>query len=116
MSEPGERQRDVMFEYELDAPPEKVWQALTISDLREKWLPGADLADVEPVAFKAGEVIAFSMREDEPPFLESTVTFRIDANAGGGTTLKIWHVLTDQRVRQPPMAANGNTHCLMRAA
>ncbi|WP_440495982.1 SRPBCC family protein, partial [Serratia sarumanii] len=29
----------LILEYSLDAPPEKVWRALSIPELREQWLP-----------------------------------------------------------------------------
>lgn len=112
-TEPGQ---DLLFEYELDAPPEKVWRALSIAAFREKWLPDADLADAEPVASRPGEEIAFRIREDTPPFRESLVTFSIGVNANGGTSLRIVHTLTDKRLHQRRMAANTNAPCLMRAA
>ena len=34
---------DLVFEATLDAPPEKIWRALTIPALRDRWMdrPGA---------------------------------------------------------------------------
>src|SRR5690349_4244849 len=61
---------DLVFEYDLDAPPEKVWRAISIPALRDRWLPKGDLAQAEPVASKPGEEIAYAMRDDAPPFLE----------------------------------------------
>lgn len=54
------------------------------------------------------------MRDDEPPFLESLVTFQIRPNADGGTILRIVHGLEDERLGPP--AANSNQPWLMRAA
>lgn len=34
----------LVLEYEFDAPPAKVWRAVTIPALRERWLPDCDLA------------------------------------------------------------------------
>lgn len=116
MSEFTEKERDVTYECDLDASLEKVWRALTIRAFREKWFPDADLAEADPVALREGEEIAFAMREQEPPFLESTVTFRISANQEGGTTLRIVHALTDVRLREPPVGVNSNRPCLLRAA
>src|SRR5262245_19855207 len=65
---------DVVLDVELDAPPEKVWRAVSIPELREKWLPGADLANADPISSEPGEEIRYRMRDDEPPFLESEVT------------------------------------------
>lgn len=104
------------FEYELDAPPEKVWRALSIAEFRDKWLPKAALADAEPVGSAPGEEIRYRMREDEPPFLESVVTFQLRPNADGGTHLKIIHRLAARAQHALPRAANSNARCLMRAA
>jgi uncharacterized protein YndB with AHSA1/START domain len=110
-----EQADQLAFEYELDAPPEKVWRALTIAEFREKWLPKAALADTEPVYSAPGEEIGYRMRDDEPPFLESVVTFQVKPNADGGTDLRIIHRLSDPRL-QLPRPANSNARCLMRAA
>lgn len=107
----------LVFDYELDAPPQKVWRALSIAGLREKWLPKAALADAEPVRSVPGEEIGYRMRDDEPPFLHSTVTFQLSPNADGGTHLRIIHRLADRLARHElPRAANSNGRCLMRAA
>jgi uncharacterized protein YndB with AHSA1/START domain len=112
-----EQTEHLVLEYELDAPPEKVWRALSIAELLEKWLPKAALADAEPVCSVPGEEIRYRMRDDEPPFLEGMVTFQIRPNADGGTHLRIIHRLADARARrQLPRAANSNGRCLMRAA
>ena len=108
---------ELVFEFELDAPVEKVWRALGIRAFREKWLPATDLLDVEPVSSTHSEEVRYRMRDDEPPFLESIVTFQVLPNAVGGTRLRIVHDLVDTRVqRLPPRAANSNWPCLMRAA
>ena len=116
--ETEERAEDLVLEYELDAPPEKVWRAISSDELREQWLPKGDLAEAEPVSSTPGEEVRYRMREDEPPFLESIVTFQIAPAAGGGTRLRIIHGLADAglRRRQAPSAANSNRACLMRAA
>jgi uncharacterized protein YndB with AHSA1/START domain len=106
----------LVFEYELDAPPQKVWRALSIAGFREKWLPKAALADAEPVRSVPGEEIGYRMRDDEPPFLDSIVTFQLTPNADGGTHLKIIHRLDRQAELELPRAANNNGRCLMRAA
>ena len=108
---------DLVFEYELDAPPEKVWRAISIPAFRDRWLPKGDLAQVEPVASKPGEEIAYALRDNEPPFLESVVTFQVTLNAVGGARLKIIHGLVDARLeRHRPRAANSNSPGLMLAA
>lgn len=42
--------RQLVFAYQLDAPPEKVWRALSIPAFRERWLP----AEVEAVSAVPG--------------------------------------------------------------
>jgi uncharacterized protein YndB with AHSA1/START domain len=107
----------LVFDYELDAPPQKVWRALSIAGFREKWLPKAALADAEPVRSVPGKEIGYRMRDDEPPFLHSIVTFQLWPNADGGTHLRIIHRLADRRARRElPVPANNNGRCLMRAA
>ena len=106
--------KDLVLEFELDAPPEKVWRAISIPAFRDKWLPKEALVSAEPVSLDRGEEIRYSMREDEPPFLESVVTFQVRPNADGGTRLRIIHGLVS--ARQAPQAANNNWPCLMRAA
>lgn len=111
------RTQDLVFEYRLDAPPDKVWRAISIPAFREKWLPAEALASPRPVSSVPGEEVRYRVRDDEPPFLESVVTLRIAPAAGGGTTLRIVHSLTDERLQpQAPSAANDGWFALMRAA
>jgi uncharacterized protein YndB with AHSA1/START domain len=107
----------LVFDVELDAPPQKVWRALSIAAFRDKWLPKAALASSEPVRSVPFEEIGYRMRDDEPPFLHSVVTFQLAPTADGGTRLRIIHRLADGRTRhQLPLPANNNGRCLMRAA
>ncbi|CAI0714202.1 MULTISPECIES: SRPBCC family protein [Serratia] len=99
--------RQLVLEYPLDAPPEKVWRALSIPELRERWLPGRALADVEPLDATPGERIRYRMRDDQPPFLESVVTLQILPDTAGGSLLRIIHQLD---------AANDGLNVMMLAA
>lgn len=111
------RTKDLVQDYDLDAPPEKVWRAISIPALRDSWLPKGDLADAAPISSKPGEEVRYRMRDDEPPFLESIVTFQLSPNAVGGTRLRIIHGLdVAQLMLRTPRAANSNARCLMRAA
>jgi len=102
--------------HEFDAPPERVWQAVTVAELRKRWLPDADLASPEPVSATPPCDVSYRMREVAPPFLESTVTFRLEPNETGGTRLRIVHELTDARLANRRLRpANGNA-AMMRAA
>jgi len=116
-TEAGRQENDLVFEYELDASPEKVWRAVSIPAFREKWLPTRELAEADPIATEPGEQISYRMRDDEPPFLESVVTFQVRPDPNGGTILRIVHGLTDARLSpQMAPAANNNAPLLMRAA
>lgn len=97
----------LVLEYSLDAPPEKVWRALSIPELREQWLPAEDLAQAEPLAATPGEAVSYRLRDDRPPFLESVVTLQIVPDAAGGSLLRIIHQFD---------AANDGPTTVMRAA
>lgn len=109
-----ERARGLALEYDLDAPPEKVWRAISIPAFRDRWLPGGDLAQAEPVATEPGVEIRYRMRDGAPPFRDSVVTFRLRPGAAGGTILRVVHELAEARPTQaPPANRNGP---VMRAA
>ncbi len=111
------REKAIELEYELDAAPQKVWRAISIAEFRENWLPSGALADPEPASCKPGVEISYRMRESQPPFLESMVTFRIAPGIAGGTCLRVIHELNDTRTkRTAPAAANSNRVPLMHAA
>jgi hypothetical protein len=105
----------LVLEYDFDAPPEKVWRAVTIPALRERWLPDSELAGAEPESSVTGEEVRYLLRDSEPPFRESRVIFRIEPNEAGGTRFRIIQETCDDR-RTMPQAANNNGRCLMRAA
>jgi uncharacterized protein YndB with AHSA1/START domain len=86
-----EEAEEIALEYELDAPPEKVWRAVAVPAFRERWLPDADLAEPEPTATIPGVEVRYRMRDEGAPFPESTVTFRIEPGPRGGALLRIIH-------------------------
>jgi uncharacterized protein YndB with AHSA1/START domain len=104
---------EIAVEYALDAAPEKVWRAITIPGFREQWLPGADLAEPEPIAAVPGVEVRYRMREEGAPPIESTVTFRIEPDHRGGTLFRIIH-RTEGGARAPD--ANDNRRPLSLAA
>jgi uncharacterized protein YndB with AHSA1/START domain len=110
-SDTQDRAKQLVFECQLDAPPEKVWRALSIPAFRERWLP----AQVEALSSVPGEEMRYRLREEEPPFLESVVTFQL-APSEGGTELRIIHSLTDARLIETPAPANSNQPLMLRAA
>lgn len=84
----------VDLEVDLDAPPAKVWRALTERQALDRWLlPDAtgesgpsrcERIDAEP-----GRRVSYGLRDGER---DSIVTFSISRNAAGGTRLRIVHV------------------------
>jgi uncharacterized protein YndB with AHSA1/START domain len=112
-----ERKNGIELEYQLSEPPQKVWRAISTPELRQNWLPQDALANPEAIAVTPGKEVRYRLREDVPPFLESTVTFKISSNANGGTSLRIIHELDDARLRETEKtAANTNSLTVMRAA
>lgn len=112
-----EQKDGIELEFDLDEPPHKVWRAISIPEFRENWLPKDALADPEPATITPGEEVRYSLRDNAPPFLESSVTFTIVPNATGGTRLRIIHELTDARLdRMAKAAANSNSPPVMLAA
>jgi uncharacterized protein YndB with AHSA1/START domain len=112
-----EQHNGVELEFDLGDPPQKVWRAVSIPEFRERWLPKEALADPHAITVTPGQEVRYRLRDDSPPFLESTVTFTITPNATGGTCLRIVHELTDMRFdRMARTAANSNGPSLMLAA
>lgn len=98
---------DLVFETVLDAPPEKVWRALTIPEYRDRWMQPPDDASLELVAANANSVLTYCWKErDEVSF----VTIELTPQENGQTGFRLTH--------QPvivPAAANANDP-VMRAA
>jgi uncharacterized protein YndB with AHSA1/START domain len=116
-SEETREQSGIELEYDLNEPPQKVWRAISNPEFRKAWLPGRELADPEPTTITPGRELRYALRESVPPFLESTVTFRIIPNETGGTSLRIIHELDGTSFdRMTRAAANGNSPIRMRAA
>lgn len=111
MSDAG-KSNELVQEYQLDAPPEKVWRAISIAEYREAWLPNAVLAEAEPVASEPGKSIHYRLRDDAPPYLESDVSFLIAPDDAGGTRLTIVHRIDELHLQ----AANDENGPLMLAA
>ena len=124
MTDRGERQgaaTPLRFEFELEAPLAKVWRALTVPELVERWLPARPGADMPEGAFRLDVIdsepdrwIRYRLSEGTGSLAESVVTFRIAPGEAGGTRLAIVHAPASA-VRLPS-AANGNARTVMRAA
>jgi uncharacterized protein YndB with AHSA1/START domain len=111
-----EAAKSLVFECEIDEPPQKVWRAISIPGYRENWLPKQALADPEATSVTPGQEIRYRMRDDDPPFLESVVTIQISPNATGGTSFRVIHEIADVRFSRKTVAANSNGAPLMHAA
>ena len=100
---------ELVQDYDLDAPPEKVRRAVSIPEFREQWLPTEDLTS--PVPTETEDRVIYDMKEGSA-MPDSRVSFEITPNHHGGTRLRVIH-----RVRQPStLAANTNGPGLMMAA
>jgi uncharacterized protein YndB with AHSA1/START domain len=96
---------EVRFETELDAPPGKVWRALTVPEFVARWLMPNDILAEEGHAFrlkgedgaiecetveaKPPHTLSYSWREQGGP--DSLVRFHLAGTEAGGTRLTIVH-------------------------
>jgi uncharacterized protein YndB with AHSA1/START domain len=99
----NDREDEVRFETELDAPPEKVWRALTVPEIVERWLAPNDIRPEEGRVFnlkdgaieceivdaKPPYILSYSWREEGGP--DSLVRFHLAGTEAGGTRLTIVH-------------------------
>ena len=97
----------LVFECALDAPPEKVWRALTIPEYLERWLkPDKDL-DLSVVTAEENKSLTYRWREAGQGAIvgmeDSLVTFELSPMTDGGTWFKLTHAPVAL-----PVAANSN--------
>jgi uncharacterized protein YndB with AHSA1/START domain len=101
----NDHEDEVRFETELDAPPEKVWRALTVPEFVARWLMPNDIEPKKGHAFRLrsadGDIeceiveasppglLSYSWREQGGP--DSLVSFRLAGTEAGGTRLTIVH-------------------------
>ena len=78
----------LVFEADLDDPPEKVWRALATPELRDAWLGEPEAGPAEILRADPGSRLdlTWPMREGD-----SLVSFEIERGQGGGTHLTIVH-------------------------
>ncbi len=98
----------LVMDFELEARPEKVWRAISIPAYREAWLPGRSLADDEATVVAPGRKIQYTLRDSDPPFLDSVVTFEVHPHGEDGARLRIVHALPRTTSRRATMAVNDN--------
>ena len=106
----------LVLEFDFDDKPEKVWRAVALEQYRRAWLAEDAPAASDLLSEIPGQEVSYRMRDDEPPFLVSVVTFRISPNQTGGTNLRIIHEIADRRFDGELKAANGNGQTQLLAA
>lgn len=118
-SEQSECDTPIVEERELDAPPARVWRAVTRPELLELWIgfaPGpADgaRASYRIVEAHAPRHVAYEWHDPQTDEPLSTVRIALDPAPGGRTRLRLTHIGTRGR---PMAAANDNRPALSRAA
>ncbi len=113
----SDAETELVFETVLDAPPEKIWRALTIPEFRDRWLQPPDGVNLHLVNVNAHSLLTYSWQErrdgDESGMEQSFVTIELTPNENGTTGFRLTHapVLI-------PAAANSNDAAtvMMRAA
>ena len=97
----------MVFECALDAPPEKVWRALTIPEYLERWLKPAEDIDLSVVTSEENKSLTYRWREAGQGAIagaeDSLVTFELTPTNDGGTWFKLTHAPL-----AVPVAANCN--------
>lgn len=114
-AEPDREAQRVVVDCELDAPPEKVWRALTVPELVAEWLEVAPVEEGQERGYAIVEATPFSRlryawhdaASDRPG---SLVTFELWPQGDGRTRFRLTHGAL-------PAAANANGRAtIMRAA
>jgi uncharacterized protein YndB with AHSA1/START domain len=97
----------LVFECALDAPPEKVWRALTIPEYLERWLKPAQQLDLAVVTAEENKSLTYRWREAGQGAVagmeDSLVTFELTPTDDGGTWFQLTHA-----PMAVPVAANSN--------
>ena len=97
----------LVFECALDAPPEKVWRALTIPEYLERWLKPEKALDLAVVTAEENRSLTYRWREAGQGAAsgveDSLVTFELTPTTDGGTWFRLTHA-----PMAVPAAANSN--------
>lgn len=104
---------DITVECSLDAPPEKVWRALTVPELVTNWLgawadagkekddaPHYKIIEAEPFSH-----VRYRWRDRDANEADSFVTFELQPRQDGGTWFRLVHAHPRPAIRP----ANGNS-------
>ena len=97
----------LVFECALDAPPEKVWRALTVPEYLERWLKPEQEIDLAVVTSEENKSLTYRWREAGQGTIasmeDSLVTFELTPTSDGGTWFRLTHA-----PMAVPVAANSN--------
>lgn len=97
----------LVFECALDAPPEKVWRALTVPEYLERWLKPEQEIDLAVVTAEENRSLTYRWREAGQGAVvgmaDSLVTFELTPTDDGGTWFRLTHA-----PMAVPVAANSN--------
>ena len=96
-----------VFECVLDAPPEKVWRALTIPAYLDRWLQPRAAEQLDVVTSDENKSLTYRWRESGQGAAvgaeDSLVTFELTPTHDGGTWFRLTHAPMPL-----PAAANSN--------
>ena len=102
------------FECALDAPPEKVWRALTVPEYLERWLKPEQKIELAVVTAEENRSLTYRWREAGQGAVvgmeDSLVTFELTPTNDGGTWFRLTHA-----PMAVPVAANSNGPLMMAA-
>jgi len=97
----------LVFECALDAPPEKVWRALTVPEYLERWLKPEQEIELAVVTAEENKSLTYRWREAGQGAIagmeDSIVTFELTPTGDGGTWFRLTHAPL-----AVPVAANSN--------
>ena len=97
----------LVFECALDAPPEKVWRALTVPEYHERRLKPEQAIDLAVVTAEENKSLTYRWREAGQGAVmgmeDSLVTFELTPTSDGGTWFRLTHA-----PMAVPVAANSN--------
>jgi uncharacterized protein YndB with AHSA1/START domain len=97
----------LVFECALDAPPEKVWRALTVPEYLERWLKPEQDIDLAVVTAEENRSLTYRWREAGQGAVigmeDSLVIFELTPTNDGGTWFRLTHA-----PMALPVAANSN--------
>ncbi len=96
---------ELVFECTLDAPPEKVWRALTSPEYLNHWMQPPDNLDLTVIASEENRSLSYRWREAGAGHTpeDSVVKFELAPDGEGRTAFRLTH--THPSI---PVAANSN--------